>query len=187
MTDRPPYQDFKDELGAVVSVALCNGALLYQVPGTSLKIAQLRGDEPECEQVARLSSKALESAPGKGASLSETDTKHATYAPLSLAAIEATQSRARVVKNLLVKWSARAALIPSWSRNFWKEVGEQGKFEYRVEALLKSFGYLGNGSGTPPRTWRSCRKNWRSWRAAARWLIRRLCLTVVCWMHTPQR
>ncbi|CAE7243914.1 unnamed protein product [Symbiodinium sp. CCMP2592] len=159
VTDTPPYQDFKDELGAVVSVhdsglvdiALCSGAMLYQVLGTSLKVAQLRGDEPECEQLARLSSKALESAPGKGASLSEIDHKHATYAPLSMAAIEATQSQARVVKNLLVKWSARAALIPSWSRSFWKEVGEQGKFEYRVEALLKSFGYLGNGSGTPPR------------------------------------
>ncbi|OLP95779.1 hypothetical protein AK812_SmicGene22019 [Symbiodinium microadriaticum] len=155
--DTPPYQDFKDELGAVASVhdsglvdiALCNGAVLYQVPGTSLKIAQLRGDEPECEQLARLSSKALESDQGKGASLSEA--KHATYAPLSMAAIEATQSQARIVKNLLVKWSARAALIPSWSRSFWKEVGEQGKFESRVETLLKSFGYLGNGSGTPPR------------------------------------
>ena len=159
VTDTPPYQDFKDELGAVVSVhdsglvdvALCNGAMLYQVPGTSLKIAQLRGDEPDCEQLARLSSKALESAEGKGASLSEAGTKHAAYAPLSLAAIEASQSQARVVKNLLVKWSARSALIPSWSRSFWKEVGEQGKFESRVEVLLKSFGYLGHGSGTPPR------------------------------------
>ncbi|CAE7317915.1 unnamed protein product [Symbiodinium sp. CCMP2592] len=81
----------------------------------------------------------------------EIDTKHAAYAPLSVAAIEATQSQARVVKNLLVKWSARAALIPSWSRSFWKEVGEQGKLENRVEALLKFFRYLGNGSGTPPR------------------------------------
>ena len=69
-----------------------------------------------------------------------------------MASIEATQSPAPVVKNLLVKLSARAALIPRWSTSlfFWKEVGEQGKLETRVEAWPKFPGYLKHGRESRP-------------------------------------
>ena len=158
--DKPPYQDFRNEYGVVtnahesglVDISLCSGALLYQVSGESLKVAQLTGDEPECDQLASMCSKALLPDSEVRGPLPRSDAKDNLYAPLSMATIEATQSQAKLVKGLLVKWAARSALIPSWSRNFWKEVGDIGKLESRVEALLRTFGYLGAGSGTPPRT-----------------------------------
>ena len=155
--DKPPYQDFRNEYGVVtnahesglVDISLCSGALLFQVSGESLKAAELTGDEPECDQLASMCSKALQPDSEVRGPLPRSDAKDNFYAPLSMATIEATQSQAKLVKGLLlfffcllVKWAARSALIPSWSRNFWKEVGDIGKLESRVEALLRTFGKL---------------------------------------------
>ena len=150
MPDRHPYQDFKKELGVVtklhdsgcVDVTLCSGALLFQVVPESLASVQLNGDEPECERLAMISSTMVQGT---------SEAKHKVYAPPSPTAIETAQTQAKAVKELLVKWSARAALVPGWSRSFWTGVGDLGKPEPRVDALLKTHGYFGQGAGTPPR------------------------------------
>ena len=73
------------------------------------------------------------------------------YAPLSRQSIEQVQEQGKAVKSLLVKWSSRAALLPSWSKNFWLEVHAIKNLDPRVLNLLRTHGYLGDGAGTPPR------------------------------------
>ena len=85
--DKPPYQDFRNEYGVVtnahesglVDISLCSGALLYQVSGESLKVAQLTCDEPECDQLASMCSKALQPDSEVKGPLPRSDAKERTF------------------------------------------------------------------------------------------------------------
>ena len=71
------------------------------------------------------------------------------YAPL--AGQKRMAEQARRVKDLLVLWQGRSALLPVWAQSFWQEVGLLEPLEQRLKSLLLSQGYLGRGAGVPPR------------------------------------
>ena len=153
-----PYADFADEVGVVtgspeglIDVKLLSRALLFSVPPSSLVPHRSQGDEREAIDllVAEVLSMSDAKMPvGQSDGIQETSQ---VYAPLSRQSIELVQEQSKIIKAMLVKWSARSALLPSWPQRFWQEVHGLKSLDPRVLSLLKTHGYLGDGKGTPPR------------------------------------
>ena len=73
----------------------------------------------------------------------------ASYAPLQ--GQTRLLDQAKKVKESLVLWHGRSAMLPVWAKSFWHEVGVLEPLEQRLKALLLAQGYLGRGVGSPPR------------------------------------
>ncbi|CAE7915850.1 unnamed protein product, partial [Symbiodinium necroappetens] len=125
--------------GGVLTVCLAGGSLVQGVVPEDVNSIALSDVEPS--SVRELLQEAGNTS-DKGA-------EGVSYAPLQ------GQSRmleqAKKVKELLVLWHGRSALLPAWTKSFWQEVGLLEPLEQRLKALLLSQGYLGRGVGSPPR------------------------------------
>ena len=157
------YRDFSDEVGVVaglpdglLDVKLLSGALLFSIPASCLRPHRFAEQDSDKAIADSIVEEVLARPVGGGAAAVNIDSKQAevsdlVYAPLSRQAIEQVQEQGKAVKSLLVKWSSRAALLPSWAKNFWLEVHAIKSLDPRVLSLLRTHGYLGDGAGTPPR------------------------------------
>ena len=157
------YRDFSGEIGVVaglpdglLDVKLLSGALLFSIPASCLRphrFAEQDSDKAIAESIVEevLARPVTEGAAAETIVSKQAEVSDLVYAPLSRQSMEQVQEQGKAVKSLLVKWSSRAALLPSWSKNFWLEVHAIKNLDPRVSSLLRTHGYLGDGAGTPPR------------------------------------
>ncbi|CAE7850704.1 unnamed protein product, partial [Symbiodinium necroappetens] len=158
--ERPELNDCfgvveKREQGSI-SVSLAGGALVQGVTAKDVSLVTLEEVEPaSVREVLGEQLKALQAQQGnvlagkpegpEGPPVAE----QAAYAPLQ--GQENMLEQAKKVKDLLVQWHGRSALLPVWAKSFWQEVGLLEPLERRLKVLLLAQGYLGRGVGTPPR------------------------------------
>ena len=156
------YRDFSGEIGVVAGLPdglldpkLLSGALLFSIPASCLRphpFAEQDSDKAIAESIVEevLARPVTEGTAAEIIVSKQAEVSDLVYAPLSRQSIEQVQEQGKAVKSLLVKWSSRAALLPSWSKNFWLEVHAIKNLDPRVSSLLRTHGYLGDGTGTPP-------------------------------------
>ena len=158
--ERPELNDCfgvveKREQGSI-SVSLAGGALVQGVTAKDVSLVTLEEVEPaSVREVLGEQLKVLQAQQGKvlagkpegpeGPPVAE----QAAYAPLQ--GQENMLEQSKKVKDLLVQWHGRSALLPVWAKSFWQEVGLLEPLERRLKVLLLAQGYLDRGVGTPPR------------------------------------
>lgn len=123
----------------LLDVKLLSGALLFSVPASCLrlqsKIVKAIAESIVEEVLARL---VIEGAAAENIASKQAEVSDLVYVPLSQQAIEQVQEQGKAVKTLLVKWSSRAALLPSWAKNFWFKVYSIKNLDPRVLSLLRT-------------------------------------------------
>lgn len=139
--------------GGVLSVCLAGGSLVQGVVPEDVNAIALSDVEPSSvrELLQAQLGKTLGETPlpQEARNMGDKGAEGVSYAPLQ--GQTRMLEQAKKVKELLVLWHGRSALLPAWARSFWQEVGLLEPLEQRLKALLLSQGYLGRGVGSPPR------------------------------------
>ena len=142
--------------GGVLAIALAGGALVEGVSPSDITLSALTDVEPPSvrellhSQLQRggentAVSREVTGSVTKAAEVAEA----ASYVPLQ--GQTRLLDQAKKVKESLVLWHGRSAMLPVWAKSFWHEVGLLEPLEQRLKALLLAQGYLGRGVGSPPR------------------------------------
>ena len=144
----------------MLDVLLCSGLSLSNLPRIAVRELQHEEVNDEvCDLAARVLGVTCEkgSEANKGSQCAkdlETQVgldSSGFYAPLSETARDRSKQEAGQVRELLVKWASRAPVLANWAKAFWTEVSNLGVTGPQVRALLRSHGFVGPTSTSPPR------------------------------------
>ena len=129
-----------------VDVKLGDGTLLDDVDRRFVQAVPLSETDPLYSSLMNLVFEVL------GMSSAKPSGEEAkVYAPLAGSTSLVVMEQAKIVKEALSRWSARAALVPQWPKHFWSEVGLIPKLDPVLKGVLQAHGYLGDGKGVLPR------------------------------------
>ena len=131
------------------SVKFLDGSFHHGIDVTSLKAFALREEDVDHSALLKMVFEALGMSTGpvqphvSGAAR--------PYAPLEVGVGIKVMGQAKRVKDSLVLWSSKSALMPHWPKLFWAEVGKLEPLEGIIRGVLLAHGYLGDGIGVLPR------------------------------------
>ena len=129
-----------------VDVKLVDGTLCEDVDRRFVQAVPLSESDPLYSSLMNLVFEVLGMSSAQPA---EEEAK--VYAPLAGSTSLVVMEQAKIVKEALSRWSARAALVPQWPKHFWGEVGLIPKLDPVLKGVLQAHGYLGDGKGVLPR------------------------------------